>query len=156
MPLPGATHDRDQVGVRPRAALDLFRNASSQKLMVAGACVALAWIPPALLSAFGPSDKFLSFLTDYASLSRFFIIIPVLILAEAPLRGRLSADVHHFEEFLVPNDQQANFRESWESCKNLQDSKLVRVVILLLAYATVLWLKQYLNLGGSEFMLWWR
>jgi hypothetical protein len=142
--------------IRARVFLDLFRSASSQTLTRAALAVAVAWIPLAILSAIRGVASFLSFLTDYASQSRFLIIIPVLILAEPLLRSRLALVVHHFETFLIPDDQQTKFRQNWESCLKFQDSKLARLTIVLLTYATAAWLGQYLSPGGAEFMKWWK
>src|SRR5580704_15648856 len=86
--------------IRPQAFLDLLRNASSQTRARTAVAVAVAWVPLAILSALRGGPSFLSFLTDYASQSRFLVIVPVLILAEPPLRARLEMVVHHFETFL--------------------------------------------------------
>jgi len=155
-PQPNSTQSDQSSHIHPHAFYDLVRTASSQTLTWVGIAVALAWIPPALLSIVRGGHPFLSFLTDYASLSRFLIIIPVLILAEPPLRSRLDLVVHHFETFLIPHDQGTQFRQNWESCEKLQDSKLARVLLVVLTYATTTWLGQYLSPGGAEFMDWWK
>ena len=142
--------------MRPHVFLDLFRTASSQTLTRAGAAAAVAWVPVAVLSAIRGGSSFRSFLTDYASLSRFLIIIPVLILAEPPLRARLTLVVKHFEMFLIPQEQQTRLRQEWESCQRLQDSKVAQGILVLLTYATAAWLGQYLSPGGPEFMEWWK
>src|SRR3954469_7491880 len=77
--------------------IDLFRAASSRTLIRTSIAVAAAWVPPAALSAVRGGDSSLSFPTDYATQSRFLIILPVLILAESPLRQRLALVAHHFE-----------------------------------------------------------
>jgi hypothetical protein len=141
---------------RPHIFLDLFRTASSQTLMRAGAAAAVAWIPVTVLSAIRGGSSLGSFLTDYASLSRFLVVIPVLILAEPPLRARLALVVQHFETFLIPHDQQTRLRQNWESCQRLQDSKLAQGILVLLTYATAAWLGQYLSPGGAEFIEWWK
>ena len=61
---------------RPRVFLDLVRDASSQTLRWTCAAVAVAWLPVAILSAFGADGSFLSFLTDYATQSRFLSSFP--------------------------------------------------------------------------------
>jgi hypothetical protein len=141
---------------RAHVFLDLFRSASSQTLTRAGAAAAVAWVPVAILSAIRGGSSFRSFLTDYASLSRFLIVIPVLILASPPLRDRLALVVQHFEMFLIPEEQQTRIRQDWQSCQRLQNSKLAQVILVLLAYATAAWLGQYLSPGGAEFMEWWK
>ena len=140
----------------PHYVLDLFLNANSQTLTRAGIAVALAWVPLALLSVSRGGHLFLSFLTDYASQSRFLIVIPVLILAEPRLRSRLDLVVHHFETFLIPPEQQRKFGQNWQSCEQLQDSRLARFFLVLLTYAAMAWLAQYLSPAGAEFVDWWK
>ena len=50
----------------------------------------MAWVPPALLSALRGRIAFLSFLTDYATQTRFLIILPLVILAAPWLNKRLA------------------------------------------------------------------
>ena len=136
--------------------LDLFRAASSQTLTRTFVAVAAAWIPLAVLSGLRGGAIFLSFLTDYASQSRFLIILPVLILAEPPLRQRLALVAHRFEADLVPRSQWPEFQAAWNSCERLRDSKLARMLIVVLTYATAAFLSQYLSPTGSEFISWWK
>ncbi len=116
----------------------------------------LAWLPLAVLSASRGGATFLSFLTDYASQSRFLIILPVLILAEPPLGQRLALVAHRFEADLVPRDQWPQFQAAWSSCEKLRDANLARVLIVILTYATAAFLSQYLSPSGSEFVSWWK
>ncbi len=141
---------------RPQVFLDLFRTASSRTLSQAAIAVGLAWVPPAILSAIGGGTSFLSFLTDYASMTRFLIIVPVLILAEPQLRERLDLVVHHFERYLVPRDQISSFQADWMSCEKLRDSNLARGLLILLTYGSAAFLGQYLSPQGHEFVSWWR
>jgi hypothetical protein len=101
-------------------------------------------------------DTILSFLEDYVSGSRFLIILPLLILAEPRLRERLALVARHFEADLVPRNQWPEFQANWNSCESLRNSKLVRILILVLTYATAAFLSEYLSASGSEFVLWWR
>ncbi len=136
--------------------LGLFRAASSRTRTRTLIAVAAAWVPLALLSAFRGGDVFLSFLKDYASQSRFLIVLPVLILAEPQLRQRLALVAHQFETDMVPRDQWPEFQSNWRSSEKLMDSNLVRVFIALLTYATAAFLSQYLNPEGAEFIAWWK
>ena len=135
--------------------LDLFRVASSRTLTLTAIAVAVAWIPLAALSALRGGTTFLSFLTDYASQSRFLIIIPVLILAEKPLHVRLTQVMHHFETFFVQQNELPPFQVNWTSYEELRNSKLARFSIILLTYTTAAWLGGYLNPRGTEFVSWW-
>ena len=65
--------------------------------------VAVAWVPLALLSALRGGGSFQSFLTDYATQSRFLIIIPVLILSAPALHETAPASCRAYREpFLSP------------------------------------------------------
>ena len=132
--------------------LDLFRTASSRTLTRTFVAVGLAWIPLALLSALRGGDIFLSFLTDYASQSRFLIILPLLILAEPQLRDRLALVAHHFEADLVPRNQWPEFQAKCNSFESRRNSRLAQVLIVMLTYATAAFLSQYLSPSGSEFV----
>ena len=76
-------------------------------------------------------------------MTRFLIILPVLILADPPLRVRLDMVVREFRTFIDPHDEQTKFGENWDSCVRLRDSKLARLLIAVLVYATAAWLGQY-------------
>ncbi len=153
---PGSTQSDHSSYSRPQVFLDLFRDASSQTLTWTGMAVAVAWVPLALLSALRGGGSFQSFLTDYATQSRFLIIIPVLILSAPALHERRQQVAEHIETFLVPRDQYPTFHDDWTSTDRLRDSWLTRIVIAVLVYATVIWLHQYLSPEGIEFTAWWR
>ena len=144
-----------QPSTRAWRFLDLFRVASSRTLTLTAIAVAVAWIPPAALSALRGGASFLSFLTDYATQSRFLIVIPVLILAEKPLHVRLTQVVHHFETFFVQPAELPQFQVNWASYEQLRNSRLARVSMILLTYTTAIWLAGYLNPRGTEFVSWW-
>ncbi len=139
---------------RPHAFFDLFRTASSQTLTRAGVAVAIAWLPLVILSAIRGNASFMSFLKDYATQSRFLIVLPVLILAEPPLHDRLAQVSRHFEKFLVSGDQVPQYQADWNSFEKLRNSNLVRVLLVVLTYATAAWLGQYLSPDGAEFVPW--
>ncbi len=141
---------------QPWRVLDLFRNASSRMLIRTAIVVAFAWVPLAILSAFRGRYVFLSFLTDYATLSRFLIVIPVLILGEQPIHARYALVAHHFEKFLIADNEKSSFESKWRSHENLMGSTLVRVILLLLTFALAGWLSDFLRPEGNEFLTWWR
>jgi len=155
-PEPNAVANEKSPRTRPQVFLDLFRTASSQALIRAAITVAVAWVPPAVLSVIGGRAAFVSFLTDYASMTRFLVVIPVLILAEPQLRDRLDLVVRHFERYLVPRDQVPSFQAEWVACEKLRDSNIARGLLILLTYGTAAFLGQYLSPQGHEFVSWWR
>jgi hypothetical protein len=122
----------------------------------AAVAVAIAWLPLAVFSAFHGLESFLSFLTDFATQSRFLIIIPVLILGERPVHTRYALVAHHFEISLVADNELAKFQSQWRSHEKLKDSTLVRVILLLLTFAIAVWLSEFLRPEGSEFLSWWK
>ena len=119
-------------------------------------CRASRGSPLHFLSAFGADGSFPSFLTDYATQSRFLIVIPVLILSAPALHERRQQVAEHIETFLVPRDQHPTFHADWNSTDKLRDSWLVRILIAVLVYATVIWLDRYLSPQGVEFTAWWK
>jgi hypothetical protein len=136
--------------------LDLFRYATLPMLYRAAVAVAIAWLPLAILSAFHGLTPFLSFLTDFATQSRFLIVIPVLILGERPVHARYALVAHHFETSLVADNELARFQSQWSSHEKLKDSTPVRVILLLLTFAIAAWLSEFLLPEGSEFLRWWK
>ncbi|MCU1249669.1 MAG: hypothetical protein JWQ49_2698 [Edaphobacter sp.] len=143
-------------GLRPWRLLGLFRDASAPMVLRAAIAVAAAWVPLAVFSAFRGQAAFLSFLTDYASLSRFLIVIPVLILGERPINARYAEVAHHFEISLIADNEQSRFQSKWRSYERLKDSTAVRVMLLLVTCALAAWLSEFLRPEGSEFLDWWR
>jgi hypothetical protein len=121
----------------------------------AAIAIAVAWLPLVILTAFRGHAAFLSFLTDFATQSRFLIVIPVLILAQQPLHSRYALVAHHFEITLIPDDEQSQFQANWNSHERLKDSTFVKVTLLLASYAIAALLSQYLGLTGGEFLSWW-
>jgi hypothetical protein len=140
---------------KPWRFLDLVRGANARAVKITGIAVAAAWIPLALCSAFRGWAVFLSFLTDYASQSRFLVIVPVLILAVGNLNDRHRVVAHHLE-MLVRKNQLADFRTSWTSFERLQNSKFAMAVIAALTCVTAMAMGEYLSPNGSEFVSWWK
>jgi hypothetical protein len=138
---------------RPWKFLDILRGANSRLRALTAIAVAIAWIPTAVLSAAHGGASFVSFLTDYASQSRFLIVIPVLILAVPGLDRLHSLVAHHLEEF-VPENQLAVFQAGWASFEKLRDSRAAQTIIVLLTYALAIWFGEYLSPQGSEVLPW--
>ena len=151
-----ATNAEQPLRVHSWRLLDLFHEATSRMLIRAAIAAAVAWVPLAIFSAFQGMPAFRSFLTDYATLSRFLIIVPVLILGGGPLHARYALVAHHFERTLVANNQRSLFQSRWTSYEKLKDSTAVRVILLLVTYTLAGWLSEYLRPEGSEFLSWWR
>ena len=135
--------------------LDLLHAASARVRTFTAVAVAVAWVPPALLSALRGRTAFLSFLTDYATQTRFLIILPVLILAAPALNKRLGNVADHLEEFVLES-QLLDFHVNWTSFERLRNSTIVRVVIVLLTYALAVGMAEYVSPQGAEIVDWWK
>ena len=96
-----------------------FRDATTPVLIRAAIAVAIAWIPLAIFSAIHGPTALLSFLTDFATQSRFLIIVPVLILGDRPIHARYAEVAHHFEIALVTDNEQSKFQSYWRSYERL-------------------------------------
>jgi hypothetical protein len=139
----------------PWRFLDLPHSASDHLVIVTAIAVAVTWVPLAILSGLRGATAFLSFLTDYASQSRFLIILPVLILGAPGLHKRVARVAHHLEDF-VKESQLSTFNAGWASFERLRNSTIAKVVIVLLTYSLVVWLGQYLSPQGAEIVDWWK
>ena len=109
----------------PWRFLDLLHGASEHLVILTALAVAVTWVPLAVLSALRGGTTFLSFLTDYASQSRFLIILPVLILGAPSLHKRLARVAHHLEDF-VPESQLSAFNAGWASFERLRNSTIAK------------------------------
>ena len=140
---------------RPRRFLDLLDGASQRLLTLTAIAVAICWVPPAFLSALRGGTVFLSFLTDYASQSRFLIIVPLLMLAAPDVHKRVTRVEQYLEQF-VQESQLSMFKASWDSFNSVGNSAIVKVAILLLTYAVAIWMGRNLSSEGVEIVGWWR
>ena len=123
----------------PRSMLDLVRQASSKTVTRAIVLTAVAWVPLAFLCAIQGMASIKSFLSDFGVQSRCLVVIPLMILAEPPLRARLSFVARHFaEERLISEDERARFDSALGTSERLRDSKLARVLIAIVAYCLTL------------------
>ena len=135
--------------------LDLLHGASARARTFAAVAVAVAWVPPALLSALRGRTAFLSFLTDCAYQTRFLLILPILILAAPNLTKRLGNVADHLEE-LVLEGRLPDFEAKWTSFERLGNSMAAQTAIVLLTYALALGLAQYISPEGPEIVAWWK
>jgi hypothetical protein len=125
----------------PRSLLELIERANTQTKVRAAFFLAAAWSPAALLSAINGLPTLKSFLTDFAVESRFLIVIPLLVLAEPPLRGRLEVVARHFsEEGLIIEGERRRFDSALSTSERLRDSNLAKILAAVLVYVCTLWL----------------
>jgi hypothetical protein len=139
----------------PWRFLDLLHSASKHLVILTTIAVAVTWVPLAVLSALRGGTTFLSFLTDYASQSRFLFILPVLILGASSLHKREARVAYHLEDFVQEN-QLPTFNAGWASFERLRNSTIANIAMVLLTYALAVWLAQYLSPQGAEIVDWWK
>src|SRR5277367_2200512 len=151
-----STNSAQPEGLHSWRLLDLFRDATAPMLTRAAIAVAVAWVPLAVLSAFRGHGSLLSFLADFASQSRFLIVVPVLILGERPIHARYAQVAHHFELSLVADNEKPGFHSQWRSYEKLKNSNATRLILLLMTFALSGWLSEFLSPEGSEFLSWWK
>jgi hypothetical protein len=122
----------------PYTPFELLRKASSGTKRRVLLAVLVAWLPAAVLCALQGTAVLKSFLSDFAAQSRFFIVIPILILAFPPLCARLEMVAANFlHEGLVKEEDRARFTSAFDSFNNLGRSLIARVVLLILVYMIV-------------------
>ncbi|HEY1801564.1 MAG TPA: hypothetical protein VGG46_11580 [Terriglobales bacterium] len=122
----------------PRNLLDLLQRASKQTLHLTAAVVIIAWMPALVLSASHGFAQLKWFLQDIAAQSRFFLVIPLLIVAEPPLVAWLEAVALHFvTENLIKKEDCSHFEIAFSSFKHYKSSFVTHVIILILVYAAI-------------------
>jgi hypothetical protein len=125
----------------PRSLLELVQRANTQTKVRAAFFVAAAWFPAALLCAIKGLAPLRSYLTDFAVESRFLIVIPLLVLAEPPLRARLEFVARHFsEERLIVEGERGRFDTVLNTSERLRDSMIARVLVAALVFLCTVWL----------------
>jgi hypothetical protein len=99
---------------------------------------AIAWVPLALLALYEGRElggAAVPFLYDLAVHARFLIAIPVLVLGEPLLEGRLRPVVRQFEESgLVGDDARAGFQSAIDHVRKRIEGP-IELAFLVLAYA---------------------
>lgn len=132
----------------PRTLLELLRTARPGTIRLAAGATAIAWFPAIILSTLHGSGSLKSFLFDFAAQSRLLIVIPLLILAEPVLNARLEAVARHFvASDLVKKEDLSRFEEMFTAFRRRVNSRIARVVIVMLIYTFVAYAFSSLRLG---------
>jgi hypothetical protein len=110
-----------------------------------GVIVALAWLPPLVLSMIDGHAKggaiALPFLHDIETHVRFLVALPILICAELVVHTRIRPTVKTFLErrIIVPDDI-PEFHQAIDSMLRRRNSAIVEVALLVLVYTVGLWI----------------
>ncbi|HEX5316694.1 MAG TPA: hypothetical protein VFX22_08590, partial [Candidatus Kapabacteria bacterium] len=96
----------------------------------------LAWVPTAVLAASGGLASLKWFAIDVAAQSRFFIVIPLLIVSEPVLVEWLEAIALHFvSENMIRKEDMPRFEAAFDFFKRNKNSYLAHIVLVGVAYA---------------------
>lgn len=122
----------------PRNLRELVRNASASTRRVAVAAVAVAWVPLIVLCTVEGLHALRSVLLDVAAQTRLLIVIPLLVLTEPLLDARLDIVAKHFVVgALVKRDDIPLFEKAFAAFRHGRDSRVARVILVLLVYGIV-------------------
>jgi hypothetical protein len=120
-----------------------------ERSIVLRACLVIlvGWVPLVLLTAYQSlvlrDAGIASFLSDFAVACRSLIAAPLLVLAEWKSLPHLSVIALHFRESgVVSRDNDARFAAACSSTLRLRDSVVADISVIVLAYITVVALKQ--------------
>jgi hypothetical protein len=95
-------------------------------------------LPPAFFSALRGTGPLKSFLLDAAALSRCLVVIPVLLLAWAPLLRRLDMVAAHFRSGkIIREEDRLRFQDAFLFFERWRDARVVRIAMLAAVYAIV-------------------
>ncbi len=117
----------------------------------AGLCIAISWVPLALLAGIQgvtqQDAEALSFFSDFAAFARFIVAVPILIFAEADCIPRLCRIATHFLEAEFIRDSDISlYDRAVRSTRRLIESRLAEIATFILAYAAALSLVRYVPL----------
>jgi hypothetical protein len=114
----------------------------------------LAWLPPAILSAFNGHlfHHHLSFLYDIESHVRFLVALPLLILAELLVHHRIKPLLRCFlDRGVIPWEDLPGFQEALAGAVRTRNSVWLEVALLLFTYTAGQWnWRNGAALGGSS------
>jgi hypothetical protein len=117
----------------------------------AGLCIAISWVPLALLALVqGMTQQdaaAFSFFSDFAAFARFIVAVPILIYAETDCIPRLCRIANHFLEGGFVRDSDVSlYDRAVRSTRRLMESRLAEIATFILAYAAALTLVRYVPL----------
>ena len=118
----------------------------------------VAWVPLVVLAqaqnlAIGTGAA--SLLQDFAAYSRFLVAVPLMVIAESQARYWLQRTLgHFFDARLIAPEHHARFQDLLASTRRLLSSRVVLVVIVILAYAlTLASAREWVQFGAANWTL---
>ena len=105
----------------------------------AAVCVLVSWLPLFILSiiqglAWGDSVT-IPLLYDIASYTRFFVAMPMLVIAESIIGPKLAeVAAHLLRSGRIAEGEYAKYREAIDEAVHLRDSRWAEVAVLVIAY----------------------
>jgi hypothetical protein len=119
---------------------------------------ALTWVPLVALSGFSNSEELIALLMNFGVHSRFFIALPLFLIAEPLLEHQLNKTVGRFvSDGLVREELLAPFRSAIAETEKARDGWAVELCALVFAVSH----NPFLHLEGASFLAgtpagWWR
>lgn len=110
----------------------------------------IAWAPLILLAAMQSfalgQDKLSDLLLDFAVHARYLVAVPLFIMAESFTLPKLGSTARHFVEAdLIRESNRPHFESIAASTRRLLHSKVVEILVVLLAYFTVIVLSRVIS-----------
>ena len=126
---------------RLQAALRLVKPDNPTAPGRAALIALLAWLPLVLLAAMQSlalgEDKLTDLLLDFAVHARYLVAVPLFIIAESFTLATLGRTARHFVEAdLIRELDRPRFELIAANTRRLLNSKIVEILVILLAYST--------------------
>ena len=130
---------------RLETALRLIRPDKPRSIRCILLVALIGWVPLLLLAALQSlllgQDKLTYLLTDIATHARYLVAVPLLVMAEFLTLPKLGSTVRQFVfANMIRDRDRPRFESIVTSAVQLLNSKLAEILVVLLAYATVLML----------------
>ena len=127
---------------RLQTALRLIKPDRPKTISRAVLISIIAWMPLVLLAAIQSTalgqDKLTDLLLDFAVHGRYLVAVPLFIIAETFTLTTLGKTARHFVEAeLIRDSDRSRFESIAASTRRLLHSNVVEILVVLLAYCTV-------------------
>jgi hypothetical protein len=125
--------------VFPTDLVQVSRAANAKYFKYAFILVLVAFLPPAALCLLSGTAALKAFSVDFGAQSRFFIVIPLLVLGEPLMILRLDRVAAHFlRDGLVSAEDRPRFDAAFSRFTRFRSSFLSQVAIVVSLYAVVI------------------
>jgi hypothetical protein len=118
----------------------------------------ICWVPPAIMTlvndTFWTGDITNSFITSFDTQVRFFISMPIFIMAQSLISSRLQLVIAQFKKSgIVLPDEHSRFDSLVDKHKSFLNSKWTNIILLLICYAQIIAVLFYTK-ANTAFIAW--